>query len=85
MLSYLKIILIDFIICISIVVSLGVFSLILHIKYFHLSTGKLAVVESIHFFYSVILLIIFPIFTIVEIIAKKVEEIKKRDGETEND
>ena len=85
MLSYLKIIFIDFIICLSIVVLLGVFSLILHIKYFHLSEGKLAVIEAIHFFYSVILLIIFPIFTIVEIIVQKLEEIKKGNGEVEND
>ena len=85
MLGYLKIILIDFIICVSIVALLGIFNWILHLKYFHLPAEKLAVIESIHFFCSVILLIIFPLFTIVEIIAKKVEEIKTRNGDTGND
>ena len=80
---YIRIILIDFVIMLVIILMISVLSLLLHIPYLSISKDKLAIIESIHFWFSVILLLIFPLFTIIDVVRLKIQ--RSRSGDREDD
>lgn len=74
-------IVIDFCVTFAIIGGLGLISLMLH--HMPLPENRIALIESIHFWVSVILILLFSFFTLISLGKEMFEEVK--DGKSEDD